>query len=214
MNRSPVIPIFIASVIVLAGCGGAAATTSQPVASRTATAQPALVATTPAPTTAPPTVAPPTLSVRGNHIKAVGEPAGLTDTNNGNMMVKFTVDKIIVDPQCTGPGATKPENGHFIEIVETVVTGTAAKTNPALASGFAADYGWTLVTPDGNTSGAGTATSAALACLPGKDQIENSILPGDKSTGAFVIDVPSTRGTLVYKIMGVDAGWEYQIPGK
>lgn len=211
-NRLAVLTVSAVTVAVLSGCGGAAATTTPPVASKAPAVQSAPVATTPAPATAPPTVAPPTLSVRGNHLKMVGQEAGITDPLNGNVVTAFTVTKIIVDPKCTADGAQPPQNGHFIEIQETAAVSPAAKAVPSMASGFGADYGWTLVTPDGNTSGAATASASALACLPSSSMIENTIMPGDKSSGAFIIDVPSTKGTLVFHVMGVDAGWEYQIP--
>jgi hypothetical protein len=197
------------TVAVLSGCGAGAATTTPPAATKAAASQPAPAVTTPAPAPAP---AAPALSVRGNHVKTVGQSAGIADPLNGNVAVKFTVTKIIVDPKCTSDYPQPAENGHFIEIQETAQVAPGAKSVPFLMAGFAPDYGWTLVTPDGNTSGAATASAAALSCLPQKDLIENTIQPGDKSTGAFVIDVPSTKGTLVFHVIGMDDGWEYQIP--
>lgn len=194
---------------VLSGCGAATATTTPPPVTHVAAVKAAPAATTPAPAAQ---AATPALSVRGNHVKTVGQEAGITDPLNGNVVVKFTVTKILVDPKCTADGAQPPENGHFIEVQESAAVSPGAKAVPFLASGFSADYGWTLVTPDGNTSGAATASAAALACLPSSAQIENTILPGDKSTGAFVIDVPSVKGTLAFHVMGIDSGWEYKLP--
>jgi len=194
-----------AVVAVLSGCSGGGATTTPPATTHATPAQSAPTATTPS-------VAAPVLSVRGNHIKTVGEQAGITDPLNGNPIATFTITKIVVDPTCDGPAPQPPQNGHYIEIFATAAV--APNAGVPLQDGMSPDYGWTYVDPAGNTSGAGTASGNASTCLAQTDLIENNILPGDKSTGAFVIDVPDTTGTLVYKLMGVQAGWEYQIPAK
>jgi hypothetical protein len=197
MKSFPVLVVGAVTVAVLSGCSGGGGTTTPAPVTHAA-------AVTPAPTVAP------AMSVRANHVKTVGSEAGVTDPLNGGVIATFTVTKIVVDPKCTGEGAMPPQNGHYIEIFETAQL--AANAGATITGGMSPNFGWTYVDAAGNTSGAGTASMNASTCLPQKDLIENNIPPGDKSTGAFVIDVPATTGTLVYKIVGVDAGWEYQIP--
>lgn len=204
--RKFLVPVILGAAVcaVLSGCSGGTAPTAHAAA---VSAPAATKAAAPAVTAAP---AAPALSVRGNHVKKVGQEAGVTDPMSGAVVAKFTVTKIVVDPKCTGPDAQPPQNGHYIEVFETAAL--AGNAGATISGGMSPNYGWQFVDAAGNTSGAGLTSGNASTCLPESAQIENNILPGDKSVGAFVLDVPATSGTLVYKLMGVDAGWEYQIP--
>ena len=187
--------------ISLTACGG--------TASSSATA-PNVEALTPAASATP---APTELkkSPRGNLIKEIGQPAGMAHPDSKAQTVNFTVDKITVDAPCTGPYPSPAENGHIV-----VVDVTAATTEEL----GKLDYGnrfdmssatFTFIGASGTTYNGSLGTMAAYSCLPDAEEFPVAGMgPAENGKAKVALDVPEPTGTLVFKDLFGQAGWEYK----
>ncbi|UTT70566.1 DUF4352 domain-containing protein [Arthrobacter sp. DNA4] len=165
-----------------------------------------------APSTPTPTAAG-NKSPRGNLIKKLGDPAGITN-KDGKPMVNFTVNSITPDAPCTGPYPQAPQNGHF------VVLDVAVETTPDFVSSqgpLTFDMGpgmMKFVGKNGTTYNGNLGTGPAYTCLPDTQMLSangRGIGPAEKVTGKVVLDVPDTTGTLIYTnyLISNIGGWEY-----
>lgn len=187
--------------ITLSACGGSPSATAtspsvEPIADSTATA------TAPAAPEAK-------KSPRGNLIKALGQPAGQSDSITKKQTVNFIINSITVDPPCTGPYPQPSEKGHF------VVLDASIETLPELAeAGYPkfdlSPHGFQFVGANGTTYNGNLTSGASYGCLPEGEVLPiNGVGPAEKVTGKIVLDVPEATGTLVFKSMGELSGWEW-----
>lgn len=146
------------------------------------------------------------VSERGNVVKAVGEPAGLTGSD-GVPAFELTVTEIAVAGACPGRGVSvPPENGHFVVVdVVAAVTGGREGFMPLGAETFG------IVGPDGVIED-GTATTASWACFEMSQLLPPFVGPGEHGAGKVVLDTAHSAGTLVYRPLGAD-GWEWEFGG-
>lgn len=154
-------------------------------------------------------------SERGNIIKQVGQSARLTSMDNpSEMLVNFAVQELTVDPTCTTPYAEAPENGHFVTVDIAAETGPAAVFDKLDYFGdFTFNSGlWKFITPQGTTVNS-IATTPAYSCLTEQETLPAMIGPAEKATGKIVLDVPTTKGTLIFSDMLAQESWEWQVPG-
>lgn len=187
------------TALLLAGCsaesdGVSASPDSAPSVSETASPS---ASVTPAPKK----------SARGNLIKQVGESAG-AGIASGEVVLSFKVTSIEVDPTCTSPYATPPENGHFLAVHMEVET-TAALAEAVNPSFFTREWG--AITADGMTSNAPTDTSAAYGCMAESETLPGNFGPGERGAGTVVLDVASPSGVIVLDdtVNGRTYGWEW-----
>lgn len=150
-------------------------------------------------------------SERGNLIKEVGDVAGIL-SEDGEPIIEFTVDKMTVDPKCTGKWKEKPENGHFILL--EVSAQTYKNVDEVNSNGWMLNpYIFKIINEDGTTSNASAATGASYYCFN-----ENKYLPtmgdAEKAAGYVVLDVEDPSGTLVYEEGYTNIGWEWEYPAK
>jgi hypothetical protein len=210
MSALPKIVVTVIAVFALVGCGN-----NGPRQDVNAAHSSGLATPPPSSTTTPPsTAAQPKKSPRGNMIKKLGEAAGLcTDDSCTNVAVTFTLDKIELDPKCTGKSAkvldAKPEHGHFVALSFTVKT--TEKFTGDSASFSINPYDFSVVGPDGITEttsyGSGT-----YGCLPDSEMLSTSnYAPSSQYVGKVLIDTKHSRGTIMLRsaIMG-DGGWEWE----
>jgi hypothetical protein len=154
-----------------------------------------------------------TISERGNIIRALGQGAGLSD-KSGNQAVSFVVNKITIDPVCTAEFARPPQNGHFLAL------DISAQTFPPLKDLFGSgqfDFGasnWKLIAANGTTYNGSLNSGPAIGCLADAEQLPDLVGTGEKVTGTLILDVPATKGTLVFAPTFADASWEWQYPAK
>lgn len=188
---------LLATALILAGCAATGPTASS---EKTASPAPSPVVT-PVPT---PTPTGPAKSVRGNLIKAVGQPFYLGDPSKGQQVATFVVNAITVDFECTNPYATAPTNGHFVKLD---ITG---ETTAALAPSqfFLAGGSWKVITDSGTTVNADPWNAASNSCLNQGERIPNVVGPGEKVAGSLVLDVPTPHGTIVLT-EGAGTAWEW-----
>lgn len=151
-------------------------------------------------------------SSRGNLVKNVGE-TEVIKSNGGEPVVSFTVSSISVDVPCTDKYAVPPQNGHFLTLEMTIETSAALaeEINPFFLLG---DKAWKAISPDGTTSNAEPATSAALSCYAEAEVLPSIIEPGEKATGKVVLDVKDSQGTLILNFTpsGTGKGREWTYP--
>lgn len=189
--------------VSLSACGGSPSATAtapnvEPLAAQTSSA-PAESAKSP----------------RGNLIKEVGQPAGISDAD-GNTLVNFSINSITPLAECTGPYPSPVENGHFVVLDVSVETLPELGTTESGPQTF--DINSTMfkfVGTNGTTFNGNLGSMAAYSCLPDTETIGSNgagIGPAEKVTGKLVLDVPEATGTLVYKsyLTRGNGGWEYK----
>ena len=161
----------------------------------------------PPPTTAAPAVG---QSERGLLIKRPGDVAQFGVTQDA-LTVKFVVDKITVDPKCSGGAAQQAENGHLVKL------DLRAETTPELpaSSNFYIVGGdWSVVGPDGVTESE-VWTMPAASCLPSKQLFPSDPLsPASKYRGSIILDTRSASGVAMFRpgFMSDHGGWEWSFP--
>lgn len=147
---------------------------------------------------------------RGNVEKQLGEEASVTGKDNKNVY-SFKVNSIEPDIQCTEEFASESKNGHLIKVNMDVVTSDAKTMDENYYSTLNfSGYGWKYIAANGTTFNGDLASSATYGCVPETELLPSSIGPGEKVTGAVILDLPATDGTLVYSDSYV-GGWEYKI---
>jgi hypothetical protein len=154
-----------------------------------------------------------TKSERDNIIRTVGQGAGLSD-KSGNQAVSFVVNKITLDPACTGKYPRPSENGHFLAL--DISAQGFQPLKDVFGSGTFSMYAsnWKLIAANGTTYNGDLGSGPALGCLPDSEQLPDRVGIGEKVTGTLILDVPATEGTLVFKPTFADSGWEWQYPAK
>ena len=164
-------------------------------------------------TEAPPTptiasAQPANLSPRGNVPKKLGEVAAFGPTQD-QLVVKFAIDKITVDPKCTSQFAGRPLNGHFIRL------DVRAETDPSMAANTFYSinpFEFATVGADGITESS-LMTGAAITCVDTSALLPSgSFSPGSKYRGALILDTRNPSGVLVFRpgFMGTSGGWEWE----
>lgn len=154
-----------------------------------------------------------TLSERGNIVRTVGQGAGLSD-KSGNQAVSFVVNKITLDPPCTGKYPRPAVNGHYLAL------DISAQGFPALKNLFGSGTfdlnasNWKLIAANGTTFNGRLNSGPALGCLADAEQLPDRVGVGEKITGTLILDVPATEGTLVFDPTFANSKWEWQYPAK
>jgi hypothetical protein len=180
---------------------------STPTPEPAPTTLPPAPATTPAPPPPPPAAGTQT-SPRGNLIKQVGELAGIRDAN-GEYLVSFTVNDIIVDIPCSDPYAEPSEHGHFVAVDVSVETSPSMLNSDLIQQFSMSSLTFQAIGPDGVTSNAGTDSFATLFCLDDAVELPTDIGPGETAQGLVLLDVEHPTGTLIYEDFWTDSAWEY-----
>lgn len=187
----------------LTACGGSAQSSGP--------TSPSVEAITPA-ASATPTAAESKRSPRGNLIKEIGQPAGMFNPENEKQTVNFTFNSITVDAPCTGSYPSPAENGHL-----TVVDVTAETTEELGLAKLSSSHfdvspaGFTFIGANGTTFNGSLGTMGSFSCLADAEEFPmNGMGPAEKVRGKVVLDLPEKTGTLVFKDLYGQAGWEYK----
>ncbi|WP_030016351.1 hypothetical protein [Curtobacterium sp. S6] len=152
-----------------------------------------------------------TRSERGNLVKSIGQPAVINGAS-GQPAATMVLNGIQNSPQCTAPYAGKPENGRFIRLNMDVSTGSAADMESVLYDNkfYFSEANWKFIGADGNLISQ-PATVSTYSCIPPHQTIPLGMGPGEKTSGAVILDIPQEAGTLVYTDPLIDDGWEWQV---
>lgn len=179
--------------LILAGC------TAAPDAQPAPSVEPATSTPSPTPTAS---AAEPTQSERGNLVKEVGDTFGL-GAEGGGSLASFVVTKITVDPQCTSEFAEAPEHGHFVRLDVEGETAPELEQELYFASGS-----WFVVAENGTTFNGDPWSLAAAGCMDQTERLPSIIGPGERLSGAVLLDVPTPHGTIIMKTDS-GSGWEW-----
>lgn len=190
--------------IVLTGCGSAV-----PASSPTA---PNVPAASDGASEKPEETEPPTeqaVSPRGNLLKEVGEPAGISGSEDASDdLLTFNVTDIEVDPACPAPYAQQPENGHFVAVTLEAKTGPEPAFSEELYNGVNFSAGsWKVIASNGTTVNQ-ISSGPAYGCFEEDHMIPSDIRAAENVRGKVVFDLPDTSGTLIYSLYG-GIGWEW-----
>lgn len=190
-------------VLALSGCGSSA-----PVA-KAGSGHAATASATPSASAATPTAK---MSDRGYLMKEVGQVASET-TEEGKTTVEFKVKDIDLKLECTGEYAGKADNGHLVGIKMDVHTTKDLYDPDYPGMTFLGGHpgNWKFISKDGTTFNGQLGTGGAGVCLKDTQTLPESIGPAQKATGWVVVDLPSTKGTLILELSGGVGGWEWQL---
>lgn len=152
-----------------------------------------------------------TRSERGNLVKSIGQPAVINGAS-GQPAATMVLNNIQNSPQCTAPYASKPENGRFIRLNMDVSTGSAADMQSVLYDNkfYFSEANWKFIGADGKLVSQ-PATVSTYSCIPPNQTIPLGMGPGEKTSGAVILDIPQEAGTLVYTDPLIHDGWEWQV---
>ncbi|GAA2523934.1 MAG: hypothetical protein Q4C90_09310 [Kocuria sp.] len=203
MKRLSYLVIAPVMMLCLAGCNAA----------NSSNASPTTAEVSPGASTAEADATSPT-SERGNLQKKFGESAGITvEGQNGESepVIEFTVKSVDMDTQCTSPVAMPAENGHLVTVNVEAETGPAESFKEAL---YGQDFmfnpaDWKFVDDKGKTANS-VMTNPVFNCLDSKELIRE-MGPAERANGKIVLDLPSTKGTLIYGPSLLDGAWEWNI---
>ncbi|MEE6282500.1 hypothetical protein [Georgenia sunbinii] len=146
-------------------------------------------------------------SSRGNLVKGLGQPSGIT-ARNGDTIVDFAVTEIDVDITCTSSWADASSNGHFVGLHFEI------QTHPELADEelrefWISEHDFSVWDGDGKRVNDPVGTS--YSCMNDSDRLPSSIGPDETVSGWIVLDLPDESGAVSFSWLGVDsgAGWEW-----
>lgn len=204
MKCFPYLALIPAMAICLVGCA----------ASDTKTADPSSTGVAASSTNADEASSSSALSPHGNLQKKFGEPAGITVSGRDGQpepVLDLTVKSVDVDIQCTSPVAMPAENGHLVSVNVEAKTGAAAPFNEAF---YGQDFwfnpaDWKFVDARGKTANS-VMTTPVFNCLDPQELLRD-IGPAEHASGKIVLDLPSTKGTLIYAPSMLDQAWEWPL---
>jgi hypothetical protein len=195
----------VALALALSACSGADAADE---GGTVVTVSPS--AGSPAPTTpaAPALDAGAALNERGNIVKQVGEPAGIgrsADPGSPTVLT-FTVEDLVINPECTSGFEQAPLTGNYLGIYLRVET--TPDYDPKQLRTFS-EYDFALLGPDGTPIP--QVLENAQVCFGADDEMSARRLgPGEQYEGWVVLDMPVRAGTLIYQPAGEPNGWEWE----
>ncbi|WP_395402111.1 hypothetical protein ACHMXB_01350 [Arthrobacter sp. UC242_113] len=199
-----------AAGLALAACGGPSSTA--PTTASNPPSSPSVEAITPSPTTTTPTTPAVVRSARGNIVKKLRQASGVSDEEN-NRLVNFTVNSITVDAPCTGPYPQALENGHLVVLDVTIeTTPELAKEGDGYDKFDMNGAMFKFVGANGTTFNGNLGTNGAFSCLPDEQMVPTTgVGPAEKVKAKIALDLPQTKGTLVFKsyLTTGNAGWEW-----
>ncbi len=163
----------------------------------------------PSPTEPSPTG--PEQNERGNIVKELGEEGGLIGAD-GEPVFTFAVDAV-APAQCTSDWkeyGSPPEQGHLMAVKLRFATAPELADDEMLSYYTVTAYDFDFIGADGVTV-TELDSMATYGCLPDKEMFtQDALSPGQKYVGSLVIDVPDTKGVLIYRPSVAEGGWEWQ----
>ncbi|RKQ33753.1 hypothetical protein C1C97_011165 [Kocuria tytonis] len=107
--------------------------------------------------------------------------------------------------------AMPAENGHLVSVNVEAKTGAAAPFKKAF---YGQDFSfnpadWKFVDDKGTTANS-VMTNPVFNCLDPKELLRD-MGPAERASGKIVLDLPSTKGTLIYAPSILDQAWEWTL---
>lgn len=136
----------------------------------------------------------------------------MLDGATGVAAFAIAVESVAHDVACTDPASAPTGNGHLIAVRLLVTTGPDVTPVGGEPSVRPADF--RVLGPDGTTLTA-VGTPSVGTCLPGSEEFPaGPLAAGQETTGAVVLAVPATAGTLLFApgYLPVGGEWEYGPP--
>ncbi|WP_270256122.1 hypothetical protein [Kocuria marina] len=149
-------------------------------------------------------------------MKKVGEPTMFALAGHEeDPVVTFVVKNIQIDPTCTGQFPQPPEIGHFVVLDIEAKTGSPGHFEEAF---MGEDYQfnpnwWKFVDAKGTTAN-DVVSTPAYSCLPEAEALPMMIGAAERVTGKIVLDIPSTKGALIFDDPLSGNAWEWALPAR
>lgn len=206
-RKTGVVAAIIAAGLALTACASSAPSaepTTPAVVSAGPTAQPTAEPTA-EPTT--PAASEPETSVRGNLVKRVGDPFGVTSPDGNTQLATFVVTALTVNPQCTGEYVQPSENGVFVRM------DLQGETTPEYEAGnlLLDPAVMKIIAENGTTFNGLLSTAGAYSCLADAERLNTNFGPAERVVGSLIFDVPTATGIIVNDNFGA-GGWEWVYP--
>lgn len=213
-SRKAAVPVALVATLFLSACGSSGSSGGGTAASPVPITGASQSSTTPTPE--PSTPQPTTddvygdtvTSERGNLVKELGQPAGVTN-EAGATLAQFTITAIEPNFQCTSDYASPAKNGNFIAITMDIQTTPDLANEEFVTSISITPYDFKVIGPDGTREN--DSVGDAYACLAETESLPLSIGPAEHVVGKVVIDSQHTSGALVLSPswFSSPSGWEW-----
>ncbi|MFJ8959898.1 hypothetical protein ACIRG5_10950 [Lentzea sp. NPDC102401] len=169
-----------ASTFALASCTGPSADTNSPAPSPTPSSAPPTSQTSAAPKKA--------YTAQGFLSKKLGELSGWDCTSDiESCSIKFTVEKIDVNPKCTTYGAPPASGRKTLLLHVSLTTGTLSQDGSYLAPTLFNPFSLKGLSQDGFVHDAKPGS-----CTDQQNMLSTTILPNSRYTGTVEVEVPDS----------------------
>ncbi len=205
-GRSAFLPAT-ALVLALTACSGADASDAETRAS-VVTVPPVSTSAAPPTTPAATDTPAPELNERGNVVLEVGEPSVIHRAGDPAAPVafEFTVEELVVNPECDSGFEQEPETGNYLGIRLQVQT--SGDYDPREVQKIS-EYDFGILRPDGTPLP--EVIGNGQTCFAESDEMSHQRFgPGERYEGWIVLDMPIRAGTVVYAPAGQPYGWEWE----
>ena len=183
VTRQPTLIAVLACALLSAACTGPAANTGSPAPSPTPSSA------SPTTTSATPMRA---LTPQGFLAKKIGQLAGLDCTSDlDSCAIKFSVDKIDVNPQCHQYGAPAGAGRKTLVLHVSMTTGTLSADGSATAPSIFNPFSLKGIAGDGFVHDAQSGT-----CTDYEGRLSNTILPNSRYSGTVEVEVPESTTSI------------------
>lgn len=150
----------------------------------------------------------PVISDVGLVIKEIGEGAGMTSSDTGDVLYDFAIMEVVVNIECTSPDDVEPENGHYVGFYFDVIT-YPALDDDEYGDGLFIDHTVMWVV-DENGDDVGSVIGNARTCMNSDETVPVQTDGDEQVEGWIVLDVPVTTGTLEFEPGGFEVGgWQW-----
>lgn len=151
---------------------------------------------------------------RGDLIKEIGEPAGISADPEDENWVQFKATSI-AEAVCTSEYAEPPAEGNHLLQIDLEVETTKAMREALEESGTSPavltfNTGWFAYASNGTTMNS-VDSMAAYSCLDEGDRIPDMIGPAEKVVGSVVLEVSDSTGEVAWRPWygGGSLGWTW-----
>lgn len=151
------------------------------------------------------------LSQRGNQEMKIGEP--FQAQKDGEDVYTLNVTGIEPDFQCTNPdSANYTPNGHYVKVDLEIKTAPASVMDDVyLGNTVSPSVMWDYIDANGTKMNGFPWSDGTFSCIDQSQTIPMNVNGGENVTGSVILDIPTTKGTLVWNDNMLDKNPEWKV---